>query len=101
MSTIGLKKAFFFNLPYWQNHKLRHKLDVMHIEKNIYDNLVGTILNIDGKTKDTIKAHEDLANLKLRKEFHIQEIENRRVKPHVSYTLTAAKKVDFCTFLKL
>ena len=31
--------------------KLRHNLDVMHIDKNICDNLVGTILNIEGKTK--------------------------------------------------
>ncbi|TYK13570.1 Ulp1-like peptidase [Cucumis melo var. makuwa] len=60
----------------------------------------GTILNIDGKTKDTIKAREDLANLKIRKELHIQEIGNKRVEPHASYTLTAAEKVDFCTFLK-
>ncbi|KAA0068183.1 uncharacterized protein E6C27_scaffold238G001570 [Cucumis melo var. makuwa] len=60
----------------------------------------GTILNIDGKTKDTIKAREDLANLKIRKELHIQEIGNKRVKPHASYKLTAAEKVDFCTFLK-
>ncbi|KAA0041231.1 uncharacterized protein E6C27_scaffold128G002010 [Cucumis melo var. makuwa] len=55
----------------------------------------GTILNIDGKTKDTIKAREDLANLKIRNELHIQEIENKRVKSHASYTLTYAKKVDF------
>ncbi|TYK28599.1 uncharacterized protein E5676_scaffold2030G00110 [Cucumis melo var. makuwa] len=60
----------------------------------------GRILNIDGKTKDTIKAREDLANLKIRKELHIQEIGNKRVKPHASYTLTAAEKVNFCTFLK-
>ena len=72
----------------------------MHIEKNICDNLVGTILNIDGKTKNTIKARKNLANLKIRKELHIQEIGNKRVKSHASYTLTAAEKVDFCTFLK-
>ena len=72
----------------------------MHIEKNICDNLVGTILNIDGKTKDTIKAREDLSNLKIRKELHIQEIGNKRVTPHASYTLSAAEKVDFCRFLK-
>ena len=47
----------------------------MHIEKNICDNLVGTILNIGEKTKDTIKAHEDLANLKIRKELHIQRLQ--------------------------
>ena len=73
---------------------------MMHIEKNICDNLVGTILNIDGKTKDNIKALEDLANLKIRKELHIQEIGNRCVKSHASYTLTVVEKVDFCTFLK-
>ncbi|KAA0059144.1 uncharacterized protein E5676_scaffold201G00310 [Cucumis melo var. makuwa] len=59
-----------------------------------------TILNIDFKTKDTIIAREDLANLKIRKEFHKQEIGNKRVKPHASYTLTVAEKVDFCMFLK-
>ncbi|TYK21879.1 uncharacterized protein E5676_scaffold494G00120 [Cucumis melo var. makuwa] len=59
----------------------------------------GMILNIDGKTKDTIKAREDLAKLKVRKELHIQEIGNKRVKPHASYTLTAAEKVDFSVHL--
>ena len=31
---------------------LRHNLDVMHIEKNICDSIIGTLLNIEGKTKD-------------------------------------------------
>ena len=44
---------------------------MIHIEKNICDNLVDTILKINGKTKDTIDAREDLANLKIRKELHI------------------------------
>ncbi|XP_022154246.1 uncharacterized protein LOC111021544 [Momordica charantia] len=94
------KRSIFFDLPYWKNLMLHHKLDVMHIEKNICDNLVGIILNIDGKTKDTIKAREDLVNLKIRKELHIQEIGGRRVKPHASFTLTTSEKVSFCTFLK-
>ena len=58
------KISIFLNISYWQNPKLRHKLGVMHIKKNICDNLVGTILNIDEKTKVTIKAHENLSNLK-------------------------------------
>ena len=33
----------------------------MHIEKNICDNVLGTLLNIDGKTKDTTKARKDLS----------------------------------------
>ena len=32
----------------------------MHIEKNVSDNLVDTVLNIEGKTKDTTNAWLDL-----------------------------------------
>jgi len=46
---------FFFNFPYWSTLKLRNNLDVMHIEKNICDSVLGTSLNIDGKTNDTFK----------------------------------------------
>ena len=49
------KKSIFFELPYWETLKLRHNLDVMHIEKNICDNVLGTLLNIEGKTKDTVR----------------------------------------------
>jgi hypothetical protein len=31
------KSNFFFKLPYWLKLKLRHNLDVMHIEKKICD----------------------------------------------------------------
>lgn len=47
------KKSIFFSLPYWKSIKLRHCLDVMHIKKNICDNLIGTLLSVPGKTKDT------------------------------------------------
>ncbi|KAI5311777.1 hypothetical protein L3X38_040950 [Prunus dulcis] len=53
-------KPMFFELPYWSKLKLKHNLDVMHVEKNVFDTLVGTILDIEGKTKDTIKARLDL-----------------------------------------
>ena len=52
----GKKGQFFFELPYWQHNLLRHNLDVMHIEKNIVDSILGTLLNIPGKTKDHAKA---------------------------------------------
>ncbi|KAL8146611.1 hypothetical protein AgCh_004366 [Apium graveolens] len=34
----------------------RHNLDVMHIEKNICDSVLGTLLNIGGKMKDHLAA---------------------------------------------
>ena len=48
------KKSIFFELPYWRTLKLRYNLDVMHIEKNIYKNILGTLMNTDGKTKDNL-----------------------------------------------
>ena len=49
-------EEYFFNLPYWSSLLIRHNLDVMHIEKNICESLLGTLLEIAGKTKDTKKA---------------------------------------------
>ena len=50
------KKSIFFELEYWSILLIRHNLDVMYIEKNVCDSLIGTLLNIPGKTKDGIKA---------------------------------------------
>ena len=40
----------------------------MHIEKNACDSLLGIILNIEGKTKDTDKSIIDLENIGIWKE---------------------------------
>ena len=52
-----------FTLPYWDHNILRYNLDVMHIEKNVFDNLHGTLFNLDGKTKDNLKMHKNSDNL--------------------------------------
>ncbi|XP_020987664.1 uncharacterized protein LOC110275761 [Arachis duranensis] len=54
------KSSIFFDLPYWENNELRHNLDVMHIEKNVCDNIVFTMLNESGKSKHHLKARKDL-----------------------------------------
>jgi hypothetical protein len=53
--------------------KLKHNLNVMHIEKNICENLIETILNINGKTKDTLKARRDLKDMGIKKELQFRE----------------------------
>ncbi|XP_062010496.1 uncharacterized protein LOC133726869 [Rosa rugosa] len=45
---------------------VRHCLDVMHIEKNVCDSLIGTLLNIPGKTKDGVKTQLDLVEMGIR-----------------------------------
>ena len=61
----------------------------MHIEMNVYDNLVDTLLNIEGKVKDTTNAQFDLQDLKIRNDLHLIEVGTRLVKLHASYTLTS------------
>jgi hypothetical protein len=52
---IWIRRGGLWKLPYWPTLKLRHNLDVIHIEKNICEYLIGTILNIPGKTKIQLK----------------------------------------------
>ncbi|KAL6533628.1 hypothetical protein OROHE_013461 [Orobanche hederae] len=50
-------KSIFFELPYWSKLKLRNNLDAMHIEKNVCDSVVGTILGIKFKTSVKFLDH--------------------------------------------
>ena len=72
----------------------------MHVEKTVCDNIVGTLLNIEGKTKDTNKAHLDLADMNIRKELHLQVRGNKLVKPHACYTLIVDERKQFCKFFR-
>ena len=72
----------------------------MHVEKNICDNVVGTLLCIDGKSKDTDKARMDLQDMNMRKELHLVRNGDRYIKPRATYTLTLHERKDFCNFVK-
>ena len=48
---------------------IHYNFDVIHIEKNMFENVFNTVMNIEGKTKDNIKAMEDLAMFCRRKEL--------------------------------
>ncbi|XP_022874209.1 uncharacterized protein LOC111393038 [Olea europaea var. sylvestris] len=67
------KRSIFFNLPYWEVLSLRQNLDVKHIEKNICESIVGTLLDINGKTKNGLNARQDLQDMEIRKELHPEE----------------------------
>ena len=88
-----------WDLEYWKDLDLRHNLDVMHIEKNICDSIIGTLLNIEGKTKDTLKSRIDLTHLGIRKDLQVQdEGKQRDIAPAV-YVLDKVKTKEFCEVL--
>jgi uncharacterized membrane protein YkoI len=64
----------------------------MHIEKNICEYLIGTILSIAGKTKDTTKAKLDQKDLGIKKELQFREDGNSWEMPNARYTLSKEKR---------
>ena len=78
---------------------MRHCLDVMHIEKNVCANLIGTLLDIPGKTKDGVKSRLDLVELNIRSELAPQVGEKKIFLPPACYTLSRAEKLSFCKTL--
>jgi hypothetical protein len=61
------KQSIFFKyLPYWKDLKTCHSIDLMHITKNVIDNIIGTLLNMPRKTKDGLKSHNDLVQFGMR-----------------------------------
>jgi hypothetical protein len=98
--NIWSRMVSLWKLPYWHKLKLRHNLDVMHIEKNICESLIVTILNIIRKTKDTVKARLDLKDLGIRKELQLREEGGSCRMPHARYTLSKEQKKAFCDFIR-
>ena len=92
------KRSIFFTLPYWEDHVLRHNLDVMHIKNNVVNNIIGTLLNLDGKN---LKARHDLKDIGIRSELHLENVENDQTRmPHACYRMNASEKDGFLHVLK-
>jgi hypothetical protein len=54
---IWKKQSIFWELLYWKGLDVRRSIDVMHVEKNVCEILLRTLLNTDGKTR-TMDMHE-------------------------------------------
>ena len=57
---------------------MRPNLDVMHIKKKICDSIISTLLNLEGKTKDNVKARLDLQEMGIRGELNLKEKDKRK-----------------------
>ncbi|CAM8934007.1 unnamed protein product [Rhodiola kirilowii] len=94
------KRSLFFDLPYWHTLDIRHCVDVMHVEKNICDSLIGTLLNIPGKTKDGVKARLDMLDMNIRTKLAPETRGQRTYLPPSCTTLSKSEKSRFCDVLK-
>ncbi|XP_060170410.1 uncharacterized protein LOC132601328 [Lycium barbarum] len=91
------KKSIFFNLSYWEFNLLRHNLDVMHIEKNVFDNVIYSLLNDKHKSKDHVNARKDLQDMGIRRDLWPDENENCWL---AAFTIPVNKRLAFLKILK-
>ncbi|KAL4316873.1 hypothetical protein AHAS_Ahas15G0328600 [Arachis hypogaea] len=82
------KRSIFWDLPYWKDHLVRHCLDLMHIEKNIFYNIMNTVMDTE-RIKDNEKARLDMAVLCKRPDLNLVQVrEGHWAKPKSNYVLT-------------
>ncbi|XP_076942933.1 uncharacterized protein LOC143612978 [Bidens hawaiensis] len=94
------KRSIFIELEYWSSLLLKHNLDVMHIEKNVAESLLGTLL-MNEKSKDTHKAREDLEKMGIRENLWLTTNKRNKVdQPHAPYSFTADEREHFCEFIR-
>ena len=93
------KKSIFFDLEYWKYLHVRHNLDVMHIDKNVCESIIGTLLNIPSKTKDGLNCHLDLVDMGLRSELPPKFESKRTYLLPACYSLSKMEKKVFCQTL--
>nr|GEY74529.1 hypothetical protein [Tanacetum cinerariifolium] len=100
---VGLnwtERSVFYEPGYWSFLTLKHNLDVMHIEKNVLESILNTLLMND-KSKDTIKARQDLKRLGIQSGLWLGQNKNGKcTKPHAAYSFTPGDRKKFCQFIK-
>ncbi len=70
----------------------------MHIEKNVFENIFNTIINVEGKTKDNVKSREDLKEVC--KQPKLDRDATPRKYPKACYTLDKYSKKVLYDWLK-
>jgi hypothetical protein len=70
------------------------------LKKNICENLLGTLLDIHGKSKYNTNARLDLADFNIKPELQLQPNGDSYDMPKARYTLSRSKKIEFYNFFK-
>ena len=99
MQNMWLEETqYFWGLALWRFNLIRHNLDVMHIEKNVFENVFNTILNVDGKIKDTFKSRQELNDYCQHLELKLNEATGKY--PKACYTLDKKVRQTLCGWVK-
>jgi hypothetical protein len=80
----GKEKFYGFGLTHnW----VKRSIFWVHIEKNVFENIFNTVMDVKGKTKDNIKARLDIALFCNHKNIELVCDESWVAKPRASFVL--------------
>jgi hypothetical protein len=100
LPRILKKQSIFWELTYWKDLDVNYSIDVMHVEKNVYESLLRTLLNTDGKTRDHGHVRANLKKMEISQElWHDDSVKGMEL-PTSCITLSKHEKKEFCGFLK-
>ncbi|XP_057248861.1 uncharacterized protein LOC104906231 [Beta vulgaris subsp. vulgaris] len=95
------KQSSFWELPYWKDLLIRHNLDVMHIEKNFFDQLIHTVMDVKGQTSDNVSARKDLKCLCKRRQLELTYDERgNEIMPKAPFALDKAQRKVLCEWVR-
>jgi hypothetical protein len=72
----------------------------MHVKKSVRVSLLGSLLNMDGKTRDHGHARTKIKNMRIRPELWLYDWVKGTKLPTSCITLSKHEKKEFCGFLK-
>jgi hypothetical protein len=96
------KKSIFFQyLEYWPQLEVPHAIDAMHVQKNVFESLIVTLMDTT-KSKDSLKPRRDIEQLNVMLELHpIPEPKTRKYTMNTaSYNLDLQERRGLCTSVK-
>jgi hypothetical protein len=95
------KKSIFCQyLPYWPKLEVPHAIDAMHMQKNVFESLIATLMDI-AKSKDGLKERRDMEQLNVMPELHaILEENGKYTLPVASFNLDLQERRSVCTSVK-
>ncbi|KAL0329075.1 UNVERIFIED_CONTAM: hypothetical protein Sradi_4894200 [Sesamum radiatum] len=92
------KKSIFWDLPYCSMLMIRHNLNVIHIKKNVFDDIFNMVMNIKEKTKDNMNTRRDLKIICKHPELELDK-SRPNVMTKAFYTMAKEQKRRVCEWI--
>ena len=93
-TCVWNKHSIFWDFLYWSTNLICYNLDVIHIKKNVFENVFDTMMDVEEKTKDNAKARENIKIYCKHKELEKNESTGKY--PKACYSLSKQEKEVVC-----